>query len=418
VSDEIRVAQEMDAETQPGLDAAGQSLAHALRLSFRVLTFVILFLLVVFVARGFFTVEPGEKKLILRFGRADERRVMDQGIHYAFPYPVDEVITIDTKSKKLEVNTFWPKVSEEAKEALAEDKLKEKELPKVVPGAEGGFMLTGDLNILEARWDVTYRVNEDPRSLIKYFNTVGSKDNEEDEQRLIKVAMQSAIIREVGRLGVFEAYPRGATALPSLVKNTASRILKQLDCGLELEQVNLKDIRPPMRVKDAFDEVLSAQQMAASMKTSAERDAKKTLIDAAGEVGIELGKAIEAWWAAREQGRTDDMQEAQQRIRTLFAQAGGKARTIIAQAQAYKTAVVQEAKADAAQIQSLLANPPRDVKTFLDHFRVEALQEVLNNCYEKYLYQPIGSKTQGTLEIWLNRRPELLREMRKVEETR
>ncbi len=45
-------------ETQPALDAAGESLARALRLSFRILTVVIVLLIAIFFGKGFFPVQP------------------------------------------------------------------------------------------------------------------------------------------------------------------------------------------------------------------------------------------------------------------------------------------------------------------------------------------------------------------------
>jgi hypothetical protein len=67
----------------------------------------------------------------------------------------------------------------------------------------------------------------------------------------------------------------------------------------------------------------------------------------------------------------------------------------------------------------MLKTSAREVKIFLDHARVDALQEVLNNCYETFLYHPESSdKSRATLDLWISRRAELLREMKKVEETR
>ena len=59
-------------------------------------------------------------------------------------------------------------------------------------------------------------------------------------------------------------------------------------------------------------------------------------------------------------------------------------------------------------MESLLKNPGR-IKVFLDHARVDALQEVLNACYEKYYYNAASDKSHRLLELWLNRRPELIR---------
>ncbi len=82
------------ADIQPAFDEASASLADALRTSFRVLTFIIVLLLVVFLLQGLFTVQSDQKAIILRFGAYEEGQVKDQGIHYAFPYPIDRVVPI------------------------------------------------------------------------------------------------------------------------------------------------------------------------------------------------------------------------------------------------------------------------------------------------------------------------------------
>ena len=65
--------------------------------------------------QGFFTVQSDQKAIILRFGAYEEGRVKDQGMHYAFPYPIDRVVPVWVRPRKLEVNTFWSKISEQAK---------------------------------------------------------------------------------------------------------------------------------------------------------------------------------------------------------------------------------------------------------------------------------------------------------------
>lgn len=411
-------------EAQSALDLAGQSLGNALRLSFHILTAVIIILALLFFARGIFTIQPDQKALVLRFGRADKGRVMDQGMHYAYPYPIDEVISIWIKPRKVEVNTFWPKVEEVTKEQVIKGKETEKGIVNI-PGAAGAYMLTGDFNILEARWDITYHVLDSDAALIKYYNKIGLDEdypyNDErryvNERLLIKVFLQSAVVREISRLGVFEAYPRGKTALPELVKASMNRMLQDLDCGIELAQLNLIDIRPPRDVKSSFDAVLAAHQLALDAKTVAERDAKKLLIEAAGPVGLELGAAIEKWWTARDAGRSQETAAIEKEISTLFAKAEGEAKTVLTEADTYKTRIVAQTKGDADSIRALVAESPSAVRIFLDDRHVAMLQDVLSQCYEKFLFRPM-SESHGTLELWINRRPELLRELRKVEETR
>jgi hypothetical protein len=100
-----------------------------------------------------------------------------------------------------------------------------------------------------------------------------------------------------------------------------------------------------------------------------------------------------------------------------FKTPGGQVRSLLADAESYKSTVVESAKGDRSTMESLLKNPAQ-IKVFLDHARVDALQEVLASCYEKYYYSQDSDKTHRLLELWLNRRPELMRAMTKPMETR
>ena len=51
------------------VDAGSQALAEALRSSFAIVKFVMVLLVLVFLASGFFTVGPQERAIVLRFGK-------------------------------------------------------------------------------------------------------------------------------------------------------------------------------------------------------------------------------------------------------------------------------------------------------------------------------------------------------------
>ena len=89
--------------------------------------------MVVFLLQGLFEVQADQKAIVLRFGAYEEGHVMDQGLHFAFPYPIDRVVRIWVRPRKLEVNTFWRRVGEQEKEARM---AKGAEIPMTVEGAE------------------------------------------------------------------------------------------------------------------------------------------------------------------------------------------------------------------------------------------------------------------------------------------
>lgn len=398
---------------QSGMDAAGASLANALKISFRVLTFIIVVLCVLFLLQGLFKVDPGKKVVVLRFGEAKDQLVMDQGLHFVFPYPIDERIDVSVSPKQLEVNTFWTGATKLAQEDAIKKGLP---VPEIIPGAEGAHMLTGDMNGLQARWDITYRIQSENEAVLRYYTKIGTQDNEE---RLVRSAVQSAVISEVGRVQVFDVYPTGKDLLTEMVKGRLDRMFAEMDCGIRIEKVNLIDVRPPPVAKQAFDDVLGAQQEVDQMLQEAERTSRKTLIDAAGEVGPELGQAIRKLWEARDAGDSNRVAAAEKEISGLYEKAGGKARTTLANARAYKTGVIESARGDAIAIEKLLANPPADLNVLLTVNYLEALQIMLGQSFEKYLYRPVaGNGTRPTVDIQINRTPDILLHQTTVRDTR
>jgi modulator of FtsH protease HflK len=407
----------------PAMDEASSSLAAALRTSFRVLAFIILLLIVIFLAQGIFQVQSDQKIIILRFGKTDSSLVKEHGMHFAWPKPIDEVVRIWVQPRRLEMNTFWPSLTEEAKAAKVESS---QGRPVYVEGAEDGYMLTGDMNILQAQWDITYTIKRDNLSLINYYTKIGDFRN---EARLMRGILQGAVIRQLGRMKVFDAYPSGTASLQEAIKRSMVDVLQELNCGLDIEEITLREIRPPAKVKPAFDTYLSAKQKIASQVSMAETYRNNELIGAAGEVGVAqmgrdgimvpgLGDEIQNWWSARKDGNKDAMEQADKRIQELFSRVGGDAQNAIAEARAYKTTVVETAKSASERLNSLLQRTDEELTIYLAHARIEVLQDVLKNCYEKFVYQPNLDGSKSTLDIRIGRDPELLREMKQIPESK
>ncbi len=79
------------------VDSSSQALAEALRGSFNVVKFLMLVLVVIFIGSGFFTVGQQERAVILRLGKPlgeGEKALLNPGPHWAWPYPIDEVVKV------------------------------------------------------------------------------------------------------------------------------------------------------------------------------------------------------------------------------------------------------------------------------------------------------------------------------------
>src|SRR5579863_1197706 len=77
-------------------DAGSQALSEALNSSFIIVKIAMGALVAIVFFAGFFQVKPGEKAVILRFGKPvgeGSKMLLSSGTWYwSFPYPIDEVV--------------------------------------------------------------------------------------------------------------------------------------------------------------------------------------------------------------------------------------------------------------------------------------------------------------------------------------
>src|ERR1700689_3664907 len=85
-------------------DASSQALSEALSSSFAIVKIVMFVMVGAFFCSGFFTVGPQEKAVILRFGKPvgeGDKRLLNAGLHWSFPYPIDEVVKIPITEQQI-----------------------------------------------------------------------------------------------------------------------------------------------------------------------------------------------------------------------------------------------------------------------------------------------------------------------------
>src|SRR5262249_20569504 len=79
------------------IDASSRALEEAFRSSFNIVRVVMILLVAIFAISGITNVEPQQKAVILRFGKplgVGPEQLLGPGFHWAFPYPIDEVVPI------------------------------------------------------------------------------------------------------------------------------------------------------------------------------------------------------------------------------------------------------------------------------------------------------------------------------------
>ena len=101
-------------------------------------------LLLIVLATSWFTVQPEETAIVLRFGRVV--RTQGPGLHFKLPYGIESVVAVPTARVLKEEFGF--------RTTLA-DRLSQ---PSPAGLKDESLMLTGDLNVIDVQWIVQYRI--------------------------------------------------------------------------------------------------------------------------------------------------------------------------------------------------------------------------------------------------------------------
>jgi membrane protease subunit HflK len=251
---------------EPGEDAGTQALADALRSSFVVVQLLMVAVVIYFVCSGIFTVGPEEKAIILRFGAPlgdGEKALRGPGLHWAFPYPIDEVIRIPLGRFHTVRSTVGWYATTPALEAAKQE-------PPAGPSlnpATDGYLLTGDGNILHVRGTLRYRINEPG---IRYFLDFVNASN------LVQQAFNNALVLTTARYKVDDILTHDFTGYRESVRQHMEVVIARQQLGVTVDQIDLTPI-PPRQLTAQFGAVLQASLAGSKVLNEARSYANQTV---------------------------------------------------------------------------------------------------------------------------------------------
>jgi membrane protease subunit HflK len=201
-----------------------------------VVRLVVVAFIVVIAFTTWFTVDPEEAGVVLRFGRV--ARQVPSGLHMKFPYPIERVVKVPIERQLKEEFGF------RTEEAGIRTTYSNEDLT-----AES-LMLTGDLNVAVVEWTAQFRVRDPYKFLFKVRNVRGTFRD-----------MNETVMREViGDRSVNEVLTVGRQEIAAEVEKRLQELCNQYETGIKVEQIVLQDVNPPDAVKPSFNEVNQAQQ--------------------------------------------------------------------------------------------------------------------------------------------------------------
>ena len=257
------------------------------------ISFVLIIAAIVWALSGNYTVKEAERGVVLQFGKFD--RIADPGLRWKMTF-VETVIPVDI----------------EAVRSLS----------------ASGFMLTEDENVVSVEFEVQYRVI-DPY-LYKFSVTNADSSLEE--------ALDSALRYVVGHSKMDQVLTNGREVVRQNTWDELNQIIEPYNLGLIVTDVNFKDSRPPMEVKDAFDDAIAAQE-----------DEQRFI------------------------------REAEAYAREIEPRARGQVTRMTQEAEGYQERITLEAQGEVARFEKLLPEYQAAKEVTRERLYIDTMQEVLGN---------------------------------------
>jgi membrane protease subunit HflK len=214
---------------------------------------------VVWLATGFYRVQPDEQGVVLRFGAFD--RTALPGLNYHIPWPVESAVTPSvTRINRVEIGFRQGAQSDSQGLRMTSRGLVDTgAAPDMTIPAES-LMLTGDENIIDIDFAVFWRVRDAGDYL---FNT-----RHPDET--VKAIAESLMRETIGRTPIQPALTEARARIEQDVLTGMQKVLDNYHAGIEVTQVQLQKVDPPNDVIESFRDVQRANTDADRARNEAE----------------------------------------------------------------------------------------------------------------------------------------------------
>jgi membrane protease subunit HflK len=204
----------------------------------------------------FYTIEAGEKGIVLRFGRYS--RTAEPGLNFKMPFLEDmERVNVETVRKE----EFGFRTRMPGESAVFDKKSSDDE----------SLMLTGDKNVIDVAWIVQYKISDPVNYLFKVS----------DVPQAVRDNSETVIRRIVGNLD-FDYVLGNRIMLADMARQELQRDLNKLETGISIVTLQMLDITPTDEVKPAFNEVNEADQDMKRLVNEAEEQYNRVIPKARG----------------------------------------------------------------------------------------------------------------------------------------
>jgi len=365
-----------DRNVEATYGAGFSALANSLKFAFGLLLFLIVGIILWYLSfGGYFTVNPQETVLLLKFGKIV--KPYQDGWHWAFPYPVHSIVRIPTSQQTIVTESFWHStdisIFANPEEEVTGGPLK--------PGKDG-YLLSGDANIIHTQWTMIYRIINAEKFFIRCRSPEDSRKEDDDllhpetgkelgtrgAKTQLRSLLENCILKEVAVQEVDQALYKDSNNFRRNVEETMKKLVIKRNLGVEVLNVELTAKTPPLNTIRSFQKVIEAELDSNTEQQKARKYATKTLGEA---------KARKA--------------------------------QIEAEAEAYQQNIEADIIADNITFKKILAEYRKNPETVLVALYTDMLKDVLPKVKEKYIIR-VNKDGKQEVRLMINPEPRYQRE--------
>jgi membrane protease subunit HflK len=213
----------------------------------------------------YYTIKPGEKGVVLRFGKYS--KTSNPGLNFKIPM-VDQVVKVDIETVRKEEFGFRTKIP--GQKSVYDKRGYDNE----------SLMLTGDKNVIDVEWIVQYKVSDPFNFIFKVTNV----------PQAVRDIAETVTRRIVGNMD-FDYVLSNRDVLAVNAAREIQQVLNNYEAGVDIVTLQLQDVNPPDAVKPAFNEVNEADQDMKRLVNEAEEAYNRVIPKARGSAKRVLEEA-------------------------------------------------------------------------------------------------------------------------------
>jgi regulator of protease activity HflC (stomatin/prohibitin superfamily) len=394
-----------DDEPQAPQDPAARSLSDALRVSFRLLSVIMVLVGVAFVMTGVQVVHANQAGIIKVFGKVVA--VAPPGVAFTWPFPVGEMEIVDVSPRQFAIDDLWMYET-------PEDKLKAPSDRKPMSGglrpAYDGALFTADRGLLHVQFVATYEIRDAlacRKALASPAGADGALTN------LVRMSVCSSAVETAAGWHA-DAIRNAPAAFAMKVREGAQKRLNAALAGREhavapLQALALSGLTArvewPLQALGAFQDAQNAAREYETKIQNAVTEADNMLKSAAGPDYIKL--VGQPWRTSNEAGPAEqaklDLIGQYARVRAELDGPGGDKAALADKARTLLASIDQALERDVAGEAAAIRDRARATRT-----QIAAAAEERLRLFQKTLPGFLRSPALTLERLWAQTRQEIL----------